>query len=118
MILLLVHDTDVLVPCTLASPYTDKKPCISRFNSLRQRKLGWQMKQDMRVVLSSANGQNAHVMVLANSREVSPEARLQFLGDRFAAGLGAKDHVDAIFGERVGQLSPLAPGNPADRLKN
>ena len=54
------------------------------------------MKQDVHVILGSADSEHADVMVLANSSEVSPQARLQVLCDRLAAILGAKDHVDVI----------------------
>ena len=61
------------------------------------------VKEDVQVVFSSANWNHSHVLVFGDSREVGPKGRLQFLGDRLAAILGAKDHVDVIFGEGVRQ---------------
>ena len=67
------------------------------------------MKHEVDVVLSSADGQHAHVMVLADSREVSPQAGLQFLFNDFAAILGAKDYVHVVFRECVRQcVAPFA----------
>ena len=65
------------------------------------------MKQEVDVVFGSADSQHIHVMVLRNSREVGPEARLQFLFYDFAAALGAKDHVHVIFRECVRQCVAL-----------
>jgi len=67
------------------------------------------VKEDVQVVFSSANSNDSHVMVFGDSREVSPQARLQFLSDYFTAILGAEDHVDVIFGEGVRQcVAPCA----------
>ena len=74
------------------------------------------MKQKVDVVFSSADGQHIYVMVLRNSHEIGPEARLQFLFNDFAALFGAEDHVDIIFRERMRQcVAPCPPQHAQNR---
>ena len=76
------------------------------------------MKEDVQVVFSSANNNDSHVMVFGDSGEVGPKGRLQFLGDRLAAILGAEDHVDVIFGEGVRQcVAPHATRQARKRAR-
>src|SRR5260370_19624651 len=56
-----------------------------------------------------ANRQDTDVMLLRNSSEVGPQARLQLLCDYFAAVLGSKNHVHVNVGEGVRQcIAPCA----------
>src|SRR5260370_42170646 len=65
----------------------------------------------MYVIISSANRQDTDVMLLRNSSEVGPQARLQLLCDYFAAVLGSKKHVHVNVGEGVRQcIAPCAFG--------
>ncbi len=75
------------------------------------------MKQKVDVVFSSADGQQIHLMVLRNSSEIGPEARLQFLFYDFPAVLRAKDHVHVIFGERVRQCVAPCAFQPAQERR-
>jgi hypothetical protein len=70
-----------------------------------QGKFRRQMKQNVGVIFSSTHGQDLHVVVFANSCEIGPEARLQFLFYDFAAVFGAEDDVHVILGECVGQCA-------------
>ncbi len=75
------------------------------------------MKQKVDVVFSSADSQHIYVMVLRNSREIGPEARLQFLSYDFAALFGAEDHVDIIFRERMRQCVAPCAFQPAQERR-
>jgi hypothetical protein len=71
----------------------------------------------MYVIISSANRQDTDVMLLRNSSELGPQARLQLLCDYFAAVLGSKNHVHVNFGEGVRQcIAPCAFGNAQERI--
>src|SRR5260370_31054732 len=61
----------------------------------------------MYVIISSANRQDTDVMLLCNSSEVGPQARLQLLCDYFAAVLGTENHVHVNVGEGVRQCIAL-----------
>jgi len=51
------------------------------------------VKQDVYVVLCSADGQGNHLVVLTNPGQVGPQSRLPLFRNRITAVLGAEDQM-------------------------
>ncbi len=65
------------------------------------------MKQDVYVVLCSADGQGNHLVVLTNPGQVGPQSRLPLFRNRITAVLGAEDQMYLVLGE--GMCRSVAP---------
>jgi hypothetical protein len=61
------------------------------------------MKQNVHVVFRSANRERDHAVILGNSCEVGPQARLKVLRNGIAAIFGAEDHMDVVPGKCMSQ---------------
>jgi hypothetical protein len=76
-------------------------------DSLGQGKLRRQVKQDVYVVFCPADRHGNHFVVLTNPGQVSPQSRLPFFRNGFAAILGAEDQMDVVPGK--GMCHSVAP---------
>ena|ERR1700749_1990471 len=77
--------------------------CFEKLDGLSQCDGRWEMKQDMRVLGHTIDGNSRHCVVATNASQIRPELRPNIFSNDWLAIIRSENKMDVIFNEGVRQ---------------